>query len=189
MDESTIRIILRAQTGDREAYDALLQSIQTGMYRYLLGLVGDRHLAEDILQEVFVVIYHKLKWLRDPELFRPWSYRIATREAFRQLKRRRGRAALEREETEALDIAAEEPSVTFDPEWAARLPALVGDLSSKSRAVVLLHYGESLPLVEIAQALALSLGTVKSRLHYGLTILRRKVGLEDKENHKGKSHD
>ena len=77
-----IRWVLRAQTGDHEALDALLRSVQEPLYRYIVSLVSSRTLAEDILQEVFLLLYRKLRWLREPELFRPWAYRIATREAF-----------------------------------------------------------------------------------------------------------
>src|SRR5262249_57471397 len=76
---------LRAQTGDREAFDQLFRLAQEPLYRYIFSLVGARALAEDILQEVFILIYRKIRWLREPELFRPWAYRIATREAFKHL--------------------------------------------------------------------------------------------------------
>ena len=46
-------------------------------------------MAEDVLQEVFIRIYRKLQWLREPEVFRSWAYQIATRETFRHLKRER----------------------------------------------------------------------------------------------------
>ena len=84
-----IFLVLRAQAGDREALDELLKLVQEPLYRYIVNLVSSRALAEDILQEVFILIYRKLSWLREPEVFRPWAYRIATREAFKQLKRER----------------------------------------------------------------------------------------------------
>ena len=76
--DETLRVLL-AQAGDREALDELFKSVQTPLYGYILSLAGDRALAEDILQEVLIRIYRKLRWLREPELFRPWAYRIATR--------------------------------------------------------------------------------------------------------------
>jgi DNA-directed RNA polymerase specialized sigma24 family protein len=69
-----MRWVLRAQAGDRGAFDELLRSVQEPLYRYVLSLVGEPPLAEDILQEVFLRIYRKLRWLRAPELFRPWAY-------------------------------------------------------------------------------------------------------------------
>jgi len=57
-------LVLRAQSGDREALDALLASVQEPLYRYLLGLLGGRQPAEDVLQETFMRVYRKLGWLR-----------------------------------------------------------------------------------------------------------------------------
>jgi RNA polymerase sigma-70 factor (ECF subfamily) len=77
----TYRVLL-AQSGDRESLSVLLDGIQQPLFGYLIGLVGDRHLAEDLLQDVFVQVCHKLVWLREPEAFRPWVFRVASRAAF-----------------------------------------------------------------------------------------------------------
>lgn len=81
--------MLQAQSGSREALNELFRSVQEPLFRYLVSIVTERQLAEDILQEVFIRIYRKLRWLREPQAFRAWSYQIATREAFRYLKRER----------------------------------------------------------------------------------------------------
>jgi RNA polymerase sigma-70 factor (ECF subfamily) len=81
--------VLKAQSGDREALNELFRSVQDPLFRYVMSLVRDQHLAEDILQEVFIRIYRKLRWLREPEAFRAWTYQIASREAFRYLSRER----------------------------------------------------------------------------------------------------
>src|SRR5208283_5397549 len=82
--------VLRAQCNDREALESLLRSVQPALHQYLSGLVG-RFDADDVLQEVLVVIYRKLAWLRTPEVFRHWAYRIASRTAFRHLNKERRR--------------------------------------------------------------------------------------------------
>src|SRR5467141_3043387 len=79
--------VLRAQSGDREALNELLRTIQGPLYRYIFNLVRKEHLAEDILQDVFIRIYRKLRWLREPQVFRSWAFQIATRETFRHFKR------------------------------------------------------------------------------------------------------
>src|SRR5678815_4111408 len=81
--------VLQAQSGSHEALNELFKSVQEPLFRYIVSLVSDKHLAEDILQEVFIRIYRKLRWLREPQAFRAWSYQIATRESFRYLKRER----------------------------------------------------------------------------------------------------
>jgi len=171
----SIPLILLAQAGDRQALAQLLQSIQEALYGYLVRLVNDDHMAQDVLQEVFVLIWRKLRWLRDPELFRPWVFRIASREAFRRLRKERfwsrrvGGPAIER-------IAQEEPPEPVPPEWLEQLPKHLAAVSPASRAVLMLHYLQGLTLEEVAGVLTLSPGTVKSRLAYGLAALRQRLG-------------
>jgi RNA polymerase sigma-70 factor (ECF subfamily) len=168
-------LVLRAQTGDRGALDELLASVQEPLYRYLLSVVRERHLAEDALQETFVRVYRKLGWLREPELFRPWAYRIATREAFRQLKRERRWAEQLRDEEALRELAAPPPREEFARELSERLRETVAGLSPASRAVVVLYYLHEMSLEETAAVLGVPLGTVKSRLAYGLAALRRQL--------------
>src|SRR5262249_29542017 len=149
--------ILLAQAGDRQALAQLLQSIQEALHRYLVRLVNDEHLADDVLQEVFVLIWQKLRWLRDPELFHPWVYRIASREAFRRLKKERfwsRRVSDPPLET----IAQDEPPQRVPQEWLDHLPGHLAAVSPASRAVLLLHYLQGLTLEEVTDVLALSPG-------------------------------
>jgi RNA polymerase sigma-70 factor (ECF subfamily) len=70
-------------------------------------------------------------------------------------------------------VAAGEPS--YSPELIGKLPELVGELSPASRAVVLLYYLHEMSLVETAAVLDIPVGTVKSRLAYGLARLRHRL--------------
>jgi RNA polymerase sigma-70 factor (ECF subfamily) len=173
-DKHELRWVLYAQAGDRAALDALLQRVQEPLYRYVYHLVGSQPLAEDVLQEVFILIYRKLKWLREPELFRPWAYRIATREAFKQLKREKLWRDVSVEEDALTEIVAPERE-SYRAEMLAQLPQLVARLSPSSRAVIVLHYLHEWSLPEIADVLGVALGTVKSRLAYGLSRLRKQL--------------
>lgn len=172
------RLVLRAQSGDRDALDALLESVQTPLYRYIVGIVGDSHSAEDILQETFVRIYRKLVWLREPPVFRSWAYRIASRETFRHLERERQWTEQEREEAVLQTIPSPPAPEKFEPELIERLPQMIGALSPASRAAISLYYLHEMSLAEVAGVLEIPVGTVKSRLAYGLTSLR---GQFDKE--------
>lgn len=165
--------VLRAQSGDRKALNALLQHIQDPLFGYLFKLVGERDLARDILQEVFILIYKKLAQLQEPTLFRPWAYRIASRTAFKRLKREKRWREQLRDETlfDTRTVQAFENELT--PESKEQLDRLiVTHVSPASRAVLLLHYFHSMTLVEVANVLGIPLGTVKSRLAYGLHRLR-----------------
>lgn len=159
-------LVLRAQAGDRAALEELLRLAQGPLYRYLSGVTGDAGAAEDVLQETLLRIARKLRWLSDAALFRAWAFRIASREAQRHFAKRRIFEPI------VDDFAAEEPA----PLDAEALRGAVAHLSPASRAVVVLHYLEELPLAEVADILEIPLGTVKSRLGYGLVQLRRAMG-------------
>ena len=169
--EREIWWVLQAQSGSHEALNELYKSVQDPLFRYIVSLVSDQHLAEDILQEVFIRIYRKLRWLREPQAFRAWAYQIASREAFRHLKRERRWSEQVRDEAtlSALPLGEHE----FPAEMVESLPRLVGNLSPASRAVVVLFYLHEMSLIETAAVLDIPLGTVKSRLAYGLESLRR----------------
>ncbi|HEX9981661.1 MAG TPA: RNA polymerase sigma factor [Thermoanaerobaculia bacterium] len=161
-------LVLRAQSGDRAALEQLLGTIQEPLHRYVASLVGTRAAADDILQDVFVRIWRKLGWLHDPALFRPWAFRIASREAFRHLAREQKWREQVRDD-EVLATLPAAPQKVDDGE----LTRLIAEASPASRAVLVLHYSEELTFDEISEVLGIAVGTVKSRLAYGLRTLRR----------------
>lgn len=163
-------LVLRAQAGDRDALDELFAQIQRRLFHYLLGLTDDRALAEDLLQDVLLLLYRKLEWLREPELFQTWAFRIASRAAFRKMAR------LRRLREEPLPDDADLPAEAPDVPGAFLLDTMrvhLEALSPASRAVMILHYQQSMTLQEVADILGIAPGTAKSRLAYGLRCLRR----------------
>jgi RNA polymerase sigma-70 factor, ECF subfamily len=165
--------ILQAQSGSQEALNELFKSIQEPLFRYVSSLLNDRSLTEDVLQEVFIRIYRKLNWLKEPAAFRAWAYQIATREVFRYLKRERHWREQLRDEDKLNLLPAESRNDDFPNELLQQLPALIAKLPPRSRAVIVLRYMHEMSLVETAAVLGIPVGTVKSRVSYGLGILRR----------------
>lgn len=163
--------VLRAQCDDREALESLLRSVQPSLHRYVVRLVGPGT-ADDVLQETLIIIVRKLKWLGDPSLFRAWAFRVASRLAFRHLKRERRWSQQFCDEAILDEIAAPVRAPPME-----LLPELLNSeaLSLASRAVLALHFQEELSLSEVAAILEIPLGTAKSRLAYGLTALRKKL--------------
>ncbi len=165
--DDDVHLVVRAQVGDREALEQVLRNMQPPLLRYVSRLVGPDQ-AADVVQDVLIAIARKLAWLTEPRLFRPWAFRIASRAAFRHLRKERRWAR--RAGEDALDaIPASEPP---SEEW---LRELLGsdELSPASRAVLLLHFQEEMPLAQVAAVLEIPVGTAKSRLAYGLKALRR----------------
>jgi RNA polymerase sigma-70 factor, ECF subfamily len=171
-------LVLRSQTGDVEAFGQLLRSVQVRLYGYIVHLVGDRNLAEDVLQEVFLIIYRKIGWLENPKLFRAWAYRIASRQSFRHLKKEMRWSNQVTDEELLNNMPAVETEAAYDAELKAQIPSMLTEVSPASRAVVILHYLYELTLNETAEILNISVGTAKSRLAYGLATLRRLIKKE-----------
>ena len=166
-------LVLRAQSGDRQALETLLADIQQPLHRYVVQLIGDPSSADDVVQEALVRIYRKLRWLDDPAVFKPWAYRIASREAFRFLARRTAM------QTRDADVELDHlPATEAAPPDPRELQRLIQGATPASRAVLLLHYQEDLTIDEVAAALDLPAGTVKSRLAYGLQRLRETLKKE-----------
>jgi RNA polymerase sigma-70 factor (ECF subfamily) len=164
--------VLRAQCRDREALELLLRNVQPVLRRYVAGLVGGAD-ADDILQDVLLIVARKLYWLEQPELFRAWAFRIASRAAFRHLKKRRRWTEATVDQSALDDLAA--PDLTPDEARGRDILELLDSpaLSPASRAVLVLHFREEMPLAHVAAVLEIPLGTVKSRLAFGLKTLRK----------------
>jgi RNA polymerase sigma-70 factor, ECF subfamily len=168
------------QCGDRDATERWLRGLERPLFRYLARLCADPHRAEDVLQETLHLVYRKVGRLRDPGLLRPWAYRIAGREAARRTRRERARV-----DAEARDDALATIAVPADLPPTCDLAPLGGALrgvSTASRAVLALHYGEELPLDAVAAILEIPVGTAKSRLFYGLAQLRRRLASSENDH-------
>jgi RNA polymerase sigma-70 factor (ECF subfamily) len=167
-----IRRIVRAQAGDVRAFEYILRNLEPQLRGYLTRLLGARPIAEDVLQESFLRMWRGLGWLRDPMLFRPWAYRIATNEARRALGRENMREETRADESELGTLQAN----FIDP--ARRLDAerCLAQVSPLARVVLVAHYYEGLSLEDVGAVTGAPLGTVKSRLASGLTQLRALMG-------------
>jgi RNA polymerase sigma-70 factor (ECF subfamily) len=168
-------LVLLAQSGDRSALEQLLRDAYAPLRRYIRGLVGDA-LADDVLQETSLQIFRKLRFLREPAVFRPWSYRIASRIAFSHLKHAH--------RWQPLEDAPPEDLTTFDATLGEPpdegFLTLLDNVSPASRAVLLLRYQHDLTVEESAAILEIPIGTAKSRLHYGINSLRKFLTTERK---------
>jgi RNA polymerase sigma-70 factor (ECF subfamily) len=161
-------LVLLAQNGDRAALEQLLHDIYKPLRGYVTRLAGVT-LADDVLQETSIQIFRKLRFLREPAVFRPWCFRIASRLAFSHLKNARRWQPLDDVPPEQL--TAQNPSPGALPDEA--FLNLLDRVSPASRAVLLLHYQHGLSLEESAVILDIPIGTAKSRLHYGVATLRK----------------
>jgi len=173
-------LVLLAQAGDRGALEELLREAYGPLRRYITHLAG-ASLADDVLQETSLQIFRKLPYLREPAVFRAWTFRIASRIAFAQLQRAR--------RWQPLEEAPPEQLTTFDaglgeaPDEGFLM--LLEHVSPASRAVLLLRYQEDLEPEDIAIELKMPLATVRSYLQRGVKMLRAKAERTLKEYSRG----
>jgi len=169
--------VLLAQCHDRDALEKLLSSALPSLRRYLRHLIGPQH-SDDVTQEVLIIVCRKIGWLRQADLFRPWLFRVASRAAFRYLKKEKRWSDQIRNSGVLDHIAAPEPpSTDVLRELHSR-----DDLSPASRAVLILHFEEGLTLPEVAAVLDVPVGTIKSRLAYGLATLRTSTEAKERKS-------
>jgi RNA polymerase sigma-70 factor, ECF subfamily len=168
-------LVLLAQSGDRAALEQLLRDAYAPLRRYITRLVGAA-LADDILQETSLQIFRKLRYLREPAVFRPWTFRIASRIAFTHLKHANRWQPLE--DAPSQELSTFDPNLGETPDEA--FFTLLDQVSPASRAVLLLRYQHDLTLEESAAILDIPVGTAKSRLHYGVNTLRKYLTSERK---------
>jgi RNA polymerase sigma-70 factor (ECF subfamily) len=169
-------IVARAQSGHLPSLDRVLRHMQDPLHRHIRLIVRDDATAEDVLQETLWLIARKLPGLRNPRWYRPWAYRIATREAVRRSRSERvWRDMQGDEQLDTVAVISAEPA--FREELIAALPTHLAALSPASAVVARLHYIEQLTHAEIAEALEIPVGTVKSRLAYGIAALREALGV------------
>lgn len=178
MEASDRDLMARLAAGDRDALGPLMERHHVRVYRIALSYLRDRDEAQDAVQETFVKAFQgAARWDGSSEVG-PWLSRIAVNHAidrYRSGRRRlRAETPLDDEDYgERLATAAPSPERrAIDREAGDRISAALGALPERQRAVVVLRLYEGLNLDEIAGALDMSLGTVKSSLHRAMRRMR-----------------
>jgi RNA polymerase sigma-70 factor, ECF subfamily len=167
------------------SWEDVVREHSARVYRLAYRLTGNSHDAEDLTQEVFVRVFRSLPTYT-PGTFEGWLHRITTN-LFLDITRRRQRIRFEGlgEETAArLKGAEPTPSQAFDDRHLDHdIAAALADLPPEYRAAVVLCDIEGLTYEEIADALGVKLGTVRSRIHRGRAQLR--AALEHRRPRRG----
>lgn len=177
-DVSDEALMMCVQSGDLTSLQELLLRYERPLYGFLARYTGDAHLAEDLFQDCFVRLVQKRASF-DPERgFRPWLYSVAANLARDACRRREVRSREAGRERLAVSASAKGPP--RPDEEAARIEEaeivreVVDELPGDARAMVLLHFFQGLTYREVAEALDVPVGTVKSRMHWAVQKLAGK---------------
>lgn len=173
-------LVLQAQKGEPLAFEELVRRTQRGLFYTVLRVVQDTHVADDLVQEVYIKAFQSLPELKTPEFFKSWIHRIAMNRAI-DTRRSAKKAA---EHVFLVDDffnapAAEDPRDPEDPKHVAQLSAAVSeaiaDLPDQQRVVLSLTMEKNMSQEDIAAVMECPVGTIKSRLHHARKTLKEKL--------------
>ena len=170
-----IALVERARNGDVNAYEELVQQYQQLAYRVAYQVTRDAADAEDAAQEAFVNAYYALGRFRPGAPFKPWLCRIVANEARnRRMAAHRRTALAERaQQAHASGEAAPSPEAAAEAdEFRAILVEALGQLRDDDRLILSYRLFFDFSEADMAEALKVPKGTVKSRLSRALTRLR-----------------
>ena len=165
----------RAQLGDGRALELLLRALCPVLGAHIRFVMRGEDEADDALQETLWIIARRLGTLENTQWVRAWAYRIATREAVRAARRERRDVALGDDLADVADAALREhppESPRLDADELTVLEARLDALPHGAQVALRLRYLHELSQDEVAAALELPLGTVKSRVARALEQLR-----------------
>lgn len=175
-------LITRASQGDQDAFGIIVNQYSTMMMRTASMIIGDHDIAEDVVQDALIQIWHHLPDLRNTCALRPWLMRIVVNQCI-SFKRRLNRSSafihqtLSEYEIDLMAQAADEYKGCLERNWD--LAQAILNLPMKQRIVIVLHYYHGLTLPEMAHTLATSENTLKKRIQAALINLRRLLRMDD----------
>lgn len=174
MDEE---LVVRAQAGDRHAFERIVNASFDRSHAVALRLLRDSQQAEDAVQQAMVSVWRDLPRLRDPARYDAWSYKLLLRACYAEYRKApRWMPAIETgSATEPR--AADQYRAVVDRD---QLERGFRRLSMDHRAVVVLHHYLDLPVDEVGRILGIPTGTVKSRLHRALAEMRAALEADER---------
>ena len=165
-------LVEQARRGDHDAFAVLAGQFVARLDAAARLILRDPELARDAVQEGFIAAWRNLPSLRDPERFEAWLRRLVVRACINTM-RHRGRRPMEVELTPFHEPALRDiTSIVADRDL---LDSALKRLRPEARAVVVLHFYLGLPLPDVAESLAIPVGTAKSRLHRALGDMRSTI--------------
>jgi len=171
-------LVQRAQAGDRAAFTQLAEALTDQLFAVAYRMLRDTGLAEDAAQQALLTAWRKLPQLREPDRFEAWCHRLLVNACRDEMSKARRRDL----KLELLHTAAPStPDAYLSIEQRDQLERAFRRLSAEHRAIIVLRHYQSWSTAEIARALDLPIGTVSSRLHYGMSALRSALDADARE--------
>lgn len=190
MDQRTDNELLQAyRAGESRALEELIRRHHDDLMRFLIRLTGDRASAEDVFQDTFLQVHISADVFDATRRFKPWLFTIAANKARDLLRRNARRRAFDLDSPvskssssgdattfmDLMQIRVDQPSdAVSSAERDSMVQGVISNLPVSLREVLLLAYFQKMSYNQIADALDIPLGTVKSRLHAAVAAFARK---------------
>jgi len=184
------QLISRCQQGDQEAFKEIFDRYQKKVYRIAYGVVRHREEALDIVQEVFVKLFHSIKNFKGKSHFYTYLYRMVMNTAIDH-SRKMGKQIISSLDEEGSFEPSEEiekwpEKILLQKELEEKVNGAMRKLPAEQRAAIIFREVEGLSYQEMADAMECSIGTVMSRLHYARKrmqeLLKDYVGPQGQSN-------
>ncbi len=177
LTQPDLGVLRKAQRGDERAFSLIVRAYEQPVYNYVVRLVGNRDLAEDLTQEVFLRVYQGLPGFSLRSLFTTWLFQVTKNRVLDELRaiERRPRSVLTLDEIPPLEAVDQpfERTETIDALWRA-----VELLNVDLKMALLLRDIVGLSYTEIADSLEITLATVKWRIYKAREEVAASLNLE-----------
>ena len=194
MSELERSLLRRLRDRDERAFRELLESHRDRVFNITFRMLGNRHEAEDVAQEVFISVFKTIDSFREESKFSTWLYRVTVNHCKNRIKYLARRFDKQKDElddqasgTNGTPIGAPLPSAPDQALAGAQMEKLLQEaiaaLDEEQRTVVILRDVEDLSIEEICEITGLPDGTVKSRLHRARLVLRKRLAKHVEEHH------
>lgn len=175
MDER--ELIARLQKRDEAAFEELIRQYEKKVYTLCFRMCGNSEDAEEAAQDAFLALWRGIDRFRQESSLSTWIYRLATNACIDTLRRRKkqsGSVSLDDEElfVDAVDTSPQPQETVEHREAQKLLQEGLSTLPEEYRKVLILREIEGLSYTEIAESASIELGTVKSRISRGRSLLR-----------------
>jgi len=187
-NDNETKLVERAQDGDRQAFQKLVEKYQRKVYGVCIGMLKDEADSKDVSQEVFIKVYRYIDNFNFESSFYTWLYRITVNKCIDFIRKQKRKKEVDYDD-EILrdgDVEGDEhilPSrLGIDPDKAygrkelrANMLKALETLSEKHRTILVLREVEGLSYLEMAEVLDVSKGTVMSRLYHARRYFQEAV--------------
>jgi RNA polymerase sigma-70 factor (ECF subfamily) len=187
--EGEMGLVRRSCQGDQDAFAVLVRSHQRRAFILAFRMLNDYEEASEAVQEAFLAAWQGLHTFRGDARFSTWLYRVVYHCCLRVLEQRRrdsrdlDAATAQAEHRAVLESGQEIQSLVADRERQKTIQQAIQELPGKYRAVLILRHLQELTYEEIAQALSLPVGTIKTHLFRARHLLKERLQALERDEH------